>query len=176
MPQPGDASAERRNTIALLGAFCLYLSAIEYMIPKPLPFMRIGIANLPLMLALDILPFPSFLVLIGIKVFGQALMTGTLFSYIFLFSLVGTLASSLIMFAFRRILGARRISFMGIGILGALCSNGMQIFLARSFIFGESAKYIAPPFLAMGILTGLVLGVFCEAFIRRSVWYRSKTG
>ncbi|MDR1230490.1 MAG: heptaprenyl diphosphate synthase, partial [Spirochaetaceae bacterium] len=34
-----------RKTAALLGAFCLFLSSIEYMIPKPLPFMRLGIAN-----------------------------------------------------------------------------------------------------------------------------------
>ena len=172
----GSFSADRKRTIALLGAFCLYLSTIEYMIPKPLPFMRIGIANLPLMLALDILPFPSFLALVGIKVLGQALMTGTLFSYIFLFSLAGTLASSLLMYAIRRGLGPKRISFMGVGIAGALCSNGTQIFLARWFIFGESAKYIAPPFLAMGIITGLALGVFCEAFIRRSAWYRGRAG
>ncbi|MDR3122387.1 MAG: Gx transporter family protein, partial [Treponema sp.] len=69
-----------RKTLALLGAFCLFLSTIEYMIPKPLPFMRIGIANLPLMLALDIFPFHVFLALIAIKVLGQALITGTLFS------------------------------------------------------------------------------------------------
>ena len=70
---------EVRKNIALLGAFCLFLSTIEYVIPKPLPFMRIGIANLPLMLALDIFPFRTFLVLTGIKVLGQALITGTLF-------------------------------------------------------------------------------------------------
>ena len=52
--------SEVRKTIALLGAFCLFLSTIEYMIPKPMPFMRIGIVNLPLMLALDIFPFHTF--------------------------------------------------------------------------------------------------------------------
>ena len=51
---------EIRKTIAILGAFCLFLSAIEYMIPKPMPFMRIGLTNVPLLLALDIFPFPEF--------------------------------------------------------------------------------------------------------------------
>ena len=160
-----------RKTLALLGACCLFLSAVEYMIPKPLPFMRIGLANLPLMLALDIFPFPPFLILVCIKVFGQALITGTLFSYIFLFSLAGTFLSALIMFFLRRAF-RREITFIGIGTAGAMVSNFSQLALAHVFIFRENVRYIAPPFLAAGLITGVVLGVFCETFTRRSQWYR----
>ncbi len=163
---------DRRRAIAVLGAFSLFLSTIEYLIPKPLPFMRIGLANLPLMLGLDLLPFPSFMTLVAIKFVGQGIITGSLFSYIFLFSVAGTLASSLAMFALRRGLGPRRISFIGLGAVGALLSNLTQILLARFFIFGASALYIAPPFLALGVVSGLALGLFCEAFTARSVWYR----
>jgi Predicted membrane protein len=87
-----------RKTIALLGACCLFLSAVEYLIPKPLPFMRLGLANLPLMIALDIFPFGSYMILVCLKIFGQAIITGTLFSYVFLFSVTGTLFSALVMF------------------------------------------------------------------------------
>jgi heptaprenyl diphosphate synthase len=137
------------------------------MIPKPLPFMRIGLANLPLMLALDIFPFGSFLVLIGIKIFGQALITGTLFSYVFLLSLAGAFFSALLMYFLRRLLGQEKISFIGIGCAGAMASSAAQLMLAHIFIFRESIRYIAPPFLAAGLVTGIALGVFCEAFIRR---------
>jgi len=160
-----------RKNIALLGACCLFLSAVEYMIPKPLPFMRIGLANLPLMLALDIFPFLPFMVLVSVKVFGQALITGTLFSYIFLFSVAGTFFSALIMYALRRALG-REITFVGIGTAGAVVSNVSQLALAYFFIFRENALYIAPAFLAAGLITGITLGAFCEAFTRRSQWYR----
>jgi len=161
-----------RKNLALLGACCLFLSAVEYMIPKPLPFMRIGLANLPLMLALDIFPFPSFLVLVCIKIFGQALITGTLFSYIFLFSLAGTFLSALIMYFLRRAFGREHITFIGIGTAGAFVSNFSQLALAHVFIFRENVRYIAPPFLAAGLVTGIVLGIFCEVFTRRSQWYR----
>jgi heptaprenyl diphosphate synthase len=144
------------------------------MIPKPLPFMRIGIANLPLMLALDIFPLPSFALLAGLKVIGQALITGTLFSYIFLFSLAGTAVSALGMFLLRRIFRPEQMSFIGIGIVGALLSNGIQLVLARVFVFGQSVRYIAPPFLAAGLITGAALGFFCEYFIRRSRWYAAR--
>jgi heptaprenyl diphosphate synthase len=163
--------AETRKTLALLGAFCLFLSTIEYMIPKPLPFMRIGIANLPLMLALDIFPFPAFLVLIAIKVLGQALITGTLFSYIFLFSLAGTSFSALSMYGLRRLLGRNRISLIGVGTAGATVSNATQLALAWVFLFRNNVQYIAPPFLAAGVITGVALGFFCEYFTRRSRWY-----
>jgi heptaprenyl diphosphate synthase len=165
--QPGKV----RKTLAVLGAFCLFLSTVEYLIPKPIPFMRIGIANLPLMLALDILPLKSFLVLLGIKVIGQGIITGTLFSYILLFSLTGTCISALSMFALRRFWGSKRIGMAGISVLGALLSNGAQLALARFFIFGKSVRYIVPPFLSMGLVTALALGLFCEYFIRRSRWY-----
>jgi heptaprenyl diphosphate synthase len=163
-----------RKNIALLGAFCFFLSTIEYMIPKPMPFMRIGIANLPIMLALDIFPFHSFMVLVAIKVLGQALLTGTLFSYIFLFSLAGTSLAAVSMYALRRIVGHGRISFIGVGVAGAMMSNISQLALAWFFIFKNNVRYIAPPFLASGLITGIVLGLFCELFIRRSTWYAER--
>jgi len=165
---------ETRDAVALLGAFCLFLSTIEYLIPKPLPFMRMGIANLPLMLALDLFPAGPFFLLAAIKTVGQGLVTGSLFSYVFLFSLAGTFSSALLMFALRRGLGPGRIGFVGVGTIGALGSNVVQVLLARIFIFGESAKYVAPPFLAAGVVTGIALGVFCEAFTLRSVWYKTR--
>jgi heptaprenyl diphosphate synthase len=165
---------EQRRITAILGAFCLFLSTIEYMIPKPLPFMRIGIANLPLMLALDIFPFKTFVLLVLIKIVGQALVTGTLFSYIFLFSLAGTAASALVMYLLRSLLGPGRISFIGVGTIGALLSNMSQMILAWVFIFGPSTRYIAPPFLAAGVITGIALGAFCEYFSARSAWYKAR--
>jgi heptaprenyl diphosphate synthase len=161
-----------KKNLALLGAMCLFLSAVEYMIPKPLPFMRIGLANLPLLLAVDILPFSSFFVLTGIKIFGQALITGTLFSYILLFSIAGTFFSAMIMFALRRIFGRTRITFVGIGTAGAMVSNAAQLALAQIFILKENMRYIAPPFLAAGLVTGIALGIFCEVFSRRSQYYQ----
>jgi heptaprenyl diphosphate synthase len=143
------------------------------MIPKPLP-LRIGIANLPLMLALDIFPLKPFFLLVCIKVLGQALVTGTLFSFVFLFSLAGTAASALVMYRLRRFLGPGRISFIGVGTIGALLSNLSQIIMARFFVFGPKAWYIVPPFLAVGLITGISLGAFCEYFCSRSQWYKAR--
>jgi len=164
--------AHTGKTLALFGACCFFLSAIEYMIPKPLPFMRIGLANLPLMLALGVFSFRYFMVLVFIKIIGQAFITGTLFSYIFLFSFTGTLFSALFMYLLRKIL-RQKISFIGIGTAGAMVSNAVQLILGYVFVFKETIWYIAPPFLAAGLVTGIILGVFCEYFSRKSLWYQN---
>jgi heptaprenyl diphosphate synthase len=140
--------------------------------------MRLGLANLPLLLALDIFSLRRYCLLVVIKILGQALVTGTLFSYVFLFSLTGTVSSAALMYLLRRTLGNPRsptkgpaISFAGIGMAGAFVSNGLQLCLAGFFLFGESARYLAPPFLAAGIISGAALGLFAEAFAGRSEWF-----
>ena len=164
------------HRLALLGSLCLFLSAVEYLIPKPLPFMRIGLANLPLLLALDFLSPARFFFLALIKVLGQGIIGGTLFSYVFLFSLAGTFSSALLMFGLRGLLGKKLLGFIGLGCAGAMASNAVQLLLARFFIFGAALRYLMPPFLASGFITGIALGIVCEIFCRRSRWYMSCIG
>ncbi len=145
------------------------------MIPKPLPFMRLGIANLPLLLATELLPLPWFLVLALVKVVGMSVISGSLFSYIALFSLMGTLVAALVMWSAKRI-GGRFISSVGVSILGAVASNAAQVLLAKYVVFGDAARLIAPLFLGMGLVTGAVLGLFAERFAASSRWYARAAG
>ena len=154
----------------VFGALCFFLSAIEFVIPKLLPFLRIGLANVPLMLALDVLSFPAFLLLTMIKILGQAFISGTLFSYLILFSAAGTMGAALTMYALHKI-PRKALSLVGISIAGAFVSNCIQLFIGRFFIFGEGIRYIAPPFLLIGTITSLLLGMFCESFKAESEWY-----
>lgn len=166
-------SKTRLLLIAKLGAFALFLSTLEYLIPKPVPFMRIGLANVPVMLSLALLSPADYALLVILKVAGQALVTGTLFSYVFLFSLGGSAAAALVMFILYHLLG-RRVSFVGIGIAGALASNGVQLLLAGVFIFGPSITLVAPPFLIMGFFSSAALGLFAQRFSTVSSWFRDR--
>jgi len=162
--QPGKS-----GDIALLGALCLFLSALDHLIPKPLPFMRIGLANLPLLLALNIFSGKQFFLLALVKVLGQSLITGTLFSYAALFSLTGTVLSAVTM----RLLYPSA-SLVGTSIAGAFVSNAAQLVLARFVVFGEGVLYLAPPFLVAGIVSGGLLGFFAQAFSAQSEWLKRK--
>ena len=164
------SASKRTRIIALLGAFCLFCSTVEFMIPKPMPFLRLGLANLPILVGLSLLGLPEILLLVGIKVLGQGLVNGTLFSYIFLFSTCGSFASALLMTAAHRLGG--HFSLVGISILGALASNGVQLGLSRFLVFGENVRFIAPPFLAVGTVSAILLGGFAEKFVDNSRWLR----
>ncbi|MDR2371180.1 MAG: Gx transporter family protein [Treponema sp.] len=176
MPFPGKPAIRRtgpgNRILALLGGLCLFFSLVEYLIPKPLPFMRIGLANLPLLLALDLFPAGEFALLVLIKVLGQGIVSGTLFSYVFLFSLAGTAVSACAMYGLRKFFGVKRTGFAGIGTAGAFLSNAVQLVLARYVVFGPAVRYLVPPFLAAGIISGFGLGLFCGIFAVRSRWYR----
>ena len=175
MQRSTERFSDKADVTALMGAFCFFLSAIEYMLPKPMPFMRLGIANLPILLAVDILPFRWFLALAAVKVIGMSLISGTLFSYVALFSLAGTMAAALVMWGARRA-GGKFISQIGVSIAGAMVSNAVQILIARFLVFRETAWLIAPLFLGMGLVTGAALGVFAESFARISLWYARAAG
>jgi heptaprenyl diphosphate synthase len=168
---PVGSPPQIQSVVSLAAAVCLFLASIEYIIPKPLPFLRVGLANLPLLLALDLFPTPQFFLLLGLKILGQSLIQGSLFSFTFLFSLCGSLASGLVMLAARRIL-RDSTSLVGISILGAMASNLVQLILARYIVFGRSAWLIAPPFLLVGLISSGILGFLAQVYRERSTWLR----
>jgi len=149
----------------------LFLSAVEYLIPKPLPFFRLGLANLPILLALRFLRPVDLILVLLLKIFGQALLNGTLASHVFLFSAAGTLISVVTMFALYR-LGGRHVGLIGVSLAGALTSSSIQVLLAIVFIFGEAARVIAPFSIGAGATAGLLVGVFAERFVQKSTWLR----
>ena len=168
-------SATEENLVALLGACAVFLALIEHMIPKPLPFLRIGLANLPVLIALSVLRPRKLLLVVALKVLGQGLISGTLFSYVFLFSAAGSVSSALVMLAVSR-LPDRAVSLVGISIAGGLASTAAQLALALLMVFGRGALFIAPVFLAVSLVTATALGLIARAFCARSRWYAQIAG
>jgi heptaprenyl diphosphate synthase len=155
----------------------LLLSAWENAIPKPVPFLRLGLANVPVMLGLSKLRLRNFLLLILLKVTAQGFVSGALFSYIFAFSVAGTLCSALVMRLLFAVFVHNRpsplVSYTGLSAAGSLANNGAQLILARHMLFGEGTRYIAPLLLFSGLITGVILGIFTQIFTERSRWFTS---
>jgi len=80
--------------LVLLG---LYLSLIENIIPKPFPWMKIGLSNISVLIALEKFNSKMALQTILLRVFIQALMLGTLFTPNFIISFSAGLISTLFM-------------------------------------------------------------------------------
>jgi len=165
-------SKVRIDLVALFSACALFLSTIEYMIPKPIPFMRLGLANIPLIIALGIFSNREYFLLLVLKVLGQGLISGTIFSYIILFSLAGSISSALIMLAIYTVF-KEKVSRVGISIGGALGSTMSQLLISRLILFKEATYVIAPLFLFSGLISSIILGLFAQRFIVMSKWYHT---
>jgi uncharacterized membrane protein len=165
MPKPGKIN----RRVIILAGLSLFLSALELVIPKPVPILRLGLANLALLIGLEVLPFGEYLLLIGLKVLLQGLLSGTLLSPVILLSAGGSLASGLFMRILFRFRG-RFLGMTGISLAGALASNLVQLALAGWLLTGIGILYLAPPFLALGAVTSLLLGLLADRFSRDSLW------
>lgn len=163
------------NILATLAAVAMFCSTLEYLIPKPVPFFRIGLANLPILLVMRFFRPRHVLALTLLKVVGQGLINGTLASYVFLFSLFGSFASVAVMLAVS-LLGERRVSLIGVSVAGAVASNVIQVTLSVLFIFGPESWIIAPPFLILGTLAGALVGALAERFAGMSRWLLAMRG
>ena len=166
-----------RFRLLFFSALCLFLSMVEYAIPKPLPFLRLGLANLPVLLAFSKLKIKDVVLLVVIKTLVQGLISGTLFSYVFLFSATGSSAAAVAMgiLYYCCVRNKKRplVSLVGMSVAGSLGNNGAQLLVARYLIFGTAARYIAPVLLCSGLVTGLLLGIFAQKFVAISRWYKS---
>lgn len=152
----------------------MFFATLEFLIPKPVPFFRIGLANIPILLVIYAFKPKHVLGLTLAKVIGQGLINGTLASYVFLFSLFGSFSSVLLMLLVSR-LGPRRVSLVGISVVGALASNVVQVSLSVVFVFGSSSWVIAPPFLILGTIAGIFVGAVAQYFGSISRWVERLT-
>lgn len=179
-PNLPQNSRDKSFRLVFFSALCFFLSMIEYAIPKPLPFLRLGLANLPILLAFSKLSGKEIILLVLIKTLTQGLVSGTIFSYIFLFSAAGSSAAAcgmaLAYFCFIKGRKKPGASLVGMSLAGALCNNGAQLLVARYMIFGTAVRYIAPILVGSGLITGLALGLFTQYFVSTSRWYSSLEG
>lgn len=152
--------------IAFVAAITLLLSTLEYLIPKPLPFLKLGLANLPLLIILDSFSLKAFSIALLLKAIGQGMVSGTLFSYLFLISLAGTLSSGLVMKTLKTVLKTK-VSLVGCSIAGAFASNIAQLEVASLVAYGPSIWVAAPLMLTLGLVSSLVLGLSAEIYLQK---------
>ncbi len=160
----------RTDLVAFFGALSLFFATLEYLFPKPIPFFRLGLSNLPLLVSLGFFSFREQMLLLLLKVVGTGIVNGTLASHVFLFSSGASLASFIVMYGLYRIVPPRFLSLTGISLAGALASNAVQIVLAMTVVYGPASGVVAPWYLGLGTFTGWVMGWGATAFQRHSKW------
>ena len=150
--------SQTERKIAFIASSTLLLSTLEYLIPKPLPFLRLGLANIPLLLILDSFSWRAYSAVLLLKAVGHGMISGTLFSYLFFISLAGTLASGYAMKALHAGL-KQNVSLVGCSLAGALISNLAQLQVASWVAYGPAIWVAAPLMLSLGVISSLSLGL-----------------
>ena len=83
--------------LGVFGALAIAVSVLESMVPQPLPWSRIGFANIVILIALYLDGSVAAFVVASLKVFGGGLIMGSGFSPAFWLAFSGTYTALLVM-------------------------------------------------------------------------------
>lgn len=156
-----------RAKVAYFGVFmalALIFSYVEVLIPIPLgiPGIKLGLANLIIVVALYKVHIQETYVLSV----GRILLAGFLFGSLFsiLYSMAGGLLSLTVMHFLRK---TGKFSVMGVSLAGGVFHNLGQFIMAMIVLESGSIFYYFPVLLIAGMLTGLLIGIIANESIKR---------
>lgn len=154
--------------IALLSAYAVGLHSIEAFIPTPVPWLRLGLANIITLITLYQYGLRAGMTVTLTRVFVRSLLAGTFLGPAFVMSLGGGVASALVMWAMISVF-RRHLGIVSLSVFGALTHNIVQLFLAY-FLFVrriEAILIISPVILSFGIITGVFNGIITNLIIEK---------
>lgn len=137
----------------------------ESALPRPFPFVRIGIANAVVIFALVRSGFLTALQVSVVRVLAVGLFTGLLFTPVIALSIAGCATSLLVMYLALP-LSRRYISLTAVSIMGAEASLVSQLLVASVLIPGLPAGTLLVPVTAWGMVSGAFVGLFSVALLR----------
>jgi heptaprenyl diphosphate synthase len=126
----------------------------EGLLPTPLPWARLGISNVVVVVALFGYGLPFAFAVNAVRIVAGNLLLGIVMSPAFVFSALGSTAALVVMAVMRRTL-VPPFSVIGVSVFGAVANNATQ---AMVFAALFSASPVAGRLLGAFILLGLVVG------------------
>lgn len=156
-----------RYRIALLAAYALALHVFESLLPKPIPWLRLGLANIITLITLLLYGMRAAFMVTLIRVILASLFTGTFLGPTFIMSLGGGITSTFAM-GVVLVLMPKLFGPVGLSLVGAFFHNTAQLFLAYIlFIQRIEAILLITPFIILtGTLTGSVNGIVSAILIK----------
>ncbi len=145
--------------LALIVTIGTILFSIESFIPTPMPWIKLGLANITTILALKWWNLKEAFIVVFMRVIIGSLLIGRFLHPTFIISLSGNIIAALTMYV-TIIYGERIFSIVGISIIGAVFKNITQLFivyflyLRHLYIFS-----LIPFFLFSALVTGIIIGL-----------------
>ena len=161
-----DNRTKKLTSAALLATLALIFSYVEAMIPVSIamPGVKLGIANIVILVALYKLGFRYALVINLVRI----LISGFLFSGVFgiIYTLAGGVLSLLVMYLLKQ---SQLFSIVGVSMAGGVAHNIGQLLVA-SFIVSDLRMFIYFPVLMFsGLVSGIVLGYIGHYILSRYI-------
>ncbi|MEY8319545.1 Gx transporter family protein [Lachnospiraceae bacterium 46-61] len=149
-------SSKKIAYCGLLTTVALLLSYVERMlsIPMIVPGMKLGLANVAVLIALYILDTKTAFSISILRILISALLFTGFAS--FLYSISGALLSFTIMAFCKKI---NIFSIIAISILGGISHNIGQIIIACIIVENIGLFYYMPFLIILGIVTGFITGI-----------------
>jgi heptaprenyl diphosphate synthase len=144
--------------LSLLVALAIALRGLEALIPNPLPWVRIGLANIMTLLSILLFGLKSGLLLTVLRILIASLLFGTFLSPVFFLSLSAGLVSTTVMGLGNRY-GRHLFSPVGLSVMGGITHNATQLVVAYFLLIRQIHIFYLLPILALiGLVTGCLNG------------------
>ena len=156
MPSREKLTPRRVALCGMMVALAFILSYVEHLIPFNfgIPGVKLGLANLVVLLALYTLDLRDAFVIAVIRIILTGLTFGGLFSM--LYSLAGGLLSFLLMAFLSR---KKLLGTTGVSICGGISHNVGQLLVAMCVLETGNVWYYFPVLLISGAVTGTLIGL-----------------
>lgn len=160
---------KRLVIISMLTTMAIVLSILESFIPVFIPGVKLGLANVIILVMLyEFKSYETLLVNI-IRILLVGLLRGTLLTPTFLMSLSGGMLSFLIMFLFSRI---KVFSIIGVSVLGSVFHCVGQILIAIILLSTDAVIYYLPFIAILSLATGVLSGLITKGYLKISITNR----
>lgn len=152
-------SATKVSRLALVVAAGLALFVFESLMPRPLPWVKPGLAQIATLIALYLWGWQEAVLVVVARVLLGSLLTGSFASPAFWLALPAGVAAALAM-ALVRCAAGHAVGIAGVSVIGALVHNLVQLLLVRAlWAPGPGLLYLLPLVWLPAILTGLLVGL-----------------
>lgn len=149
---------------AMLAALALIFSYVEVLIPVPVPIpgVKLGIANLVIVMAIYKLGFRYAFTINCVRI----VIAGLLFSGVFgmLYSFVGGILSIIVMYLLYR---TGWFSMVGVSMAGGVAHNLGQLITAALIVESAGMMSYFSILLFSGLISGILIGILATLIYRR---------
>ncbi len=151
----------------MLLAVSLMLHVLESTLPLPLPFVRLGLANIVTVYAIIAMGVGDAMILTILRVGVSSLLVGTLLGPSFAMALGGGVAATLAMWVVFRV-AAPPLGVVGVSLVGALFHNMAQLAVVAILFTGLGpAARLMPVAILMATVAGLGTGLVALFALKR---------